>query len=46
MMDIHKVEKNPLLVTSACVLHNFCLLNEDNIDIFLESDSEHATTRS
>lgn len=40
MMDIDKVEDIPLLVTSACVLHNFCLLNEDNIDMFLESDIE------
>ena len=40
MMDIDKVEDIPLLVTSACVLHNFCLLNEDNVDVFLESDIE------
>ena len=40
MMDIDKVEDIPLLVTSACVLHNFCLLNEDNVDMFLESDIE------
>jgi hypothetical protein len=40
MMDIDKVEDIPLIVTSACVLHNFCLVNEDNIDMFLDSDIE------
>ena len=40
MMDIDKVEDIPLIVTSACVLHNFCLLNEDNIDMFLDSEIE------
>ena len=40
MMDIDKVEDIPLLVTSACVLHNFCLLNEDDMDMFLDSDIE------
>ena len=40
MMDIDEVEDVPLLVTSGCVLHNFCLLNEDNIDMFLHSNIE------
>ena len=36
MMDIDKVEDIPLIVTSA----HFCLLNEDNIDMFLDSEIE------
>ncbi len=40
MMDIDQVEDIPLIVTSACVLHNFCLLNEDNIDMCLDSEIE------
>lgn len=41
MMDIDRVEDIPLLVTSACVLHNFCLLNEDDVEMFLDLDIEH-----
>ena len=40
MMDIDKIEDIPFFVTSVCVLRNFCLLNEDNIDMFLESGIE------
>ncbi len=40
IMDIDKVEDIPLIVTSACVLHNFCLLNEDNMNMFLDSEIE------
>lgn len=40
MMDVDKVEDIPLLVTSACVLHNFCLINEDNVEMFLDLDHE------
>ena len=40
MMDVDKVEDIPLLVTSACVLHNFCLMNEDNVEMFLDLDHE------
>jgi hypothetical protein len=40
MMDVYKVEDIPLLVTSACVLHNFCLINEGNVEMFLDLDHE------
>ena len=36
IMDIDKVEDIPLLVISACVLHNICLLNESDLEFFLD----------
>ena len=40
MIDIDRVQDIPLLVISACVLHNFCLLNEDDVEMFMDLDIE------
>lgn len=40
MMDLDLVEDIPLIVISACVLHNFCMLNEDDVDEFLDPQHE------
>ena len=40
MMDLDLVEDVPLLVKTACVLHNFCLLNEDDVVQFLDPHQE------
>ena len=34
------VEDIPLIVIAACVLHNFCMLNKDDVDDFLDSQHE------
>ena len=35
-MDLDLVEDFLLIVIAACVLHNFCMLNEDDVDDFLD----------
>ena len=40
MMDLDLVEDIPLIVITACVLHNFCLLNEEDVDEFLDPHQE------
>jgi hypothetical protein len=40
MIDIDRVEDIPLLVISACVLHNICLLNEEEVEMFLDLEAE------
>ena len=39
-MDLDLVEDIPLIVIAACVLHNFCMLNEDDVDDFLDPQHE------
>ena len=39
-MGLDLVEDIPLIVIAACVLHNFCMLNEDDVDDFLDPQHE------
>lgn len=34
-MEVNKIEDVPEIVVASCVLHNVCLLSEDDIDDFL-----------
>ena len=40
VLDSDLVEDIPLIVIAACVLHNFCMLNKDDVDDFLDSQHE------
>ena len=40
MMDLDLLEDIPLIVITACVLHNFCLLNEEDVDELLDPHQE------
>ena len=35
-MEINRIEDAPEIVVASCVLHNICLIAEDDIDEFLE----------
>ena len=45
-MDLDLVEDIPLIVITACVLHNFCLLNEEYVDEFLDPHQEDEVNKT
>ena len=40
-MEVDKIEDAPVIIVAACVLHNVCLMNdEDDIQDFMDDDSD------
>lgn len=39
-METNRIEDGPEIVVASCVLHNICLIDEDDIDEFLIDDEE------
>lgn len=42
-MEVDKIEDAPVIIMAACVLHNVCLMDdEDDIDDFIDGNSDDA----
>ena len=40
-MEVDKIEDAPVIIVAACVLHNFCLMDdEDDIEDFIDGNSD------